>query len=121
MVSRQATMTTFVIMCLAAYRLWRFVGRDDWPFGPLRDRYELYVIGHHEALMATEEPGEWAYRIQSIREGLRSGVECPWCLGAWISFAVVAVSAQVTSVALPVLQALAVSTVVGIIGSQVDD
>lgn len=84
------------VMALASYRLWRFVGRDQVP----------------GALI-----GNWLAAHRSRR--LFDLLTCPWCLGAWISFAVVAVTAQLVVLVLPVLQALAVACLVGLI-AQVD-
>lgn len=43
-------------------------------------------------------------------------VECPWCVGYWLSGAVVLVASLVGSVPLPLLVWFAVSTLVGLIG-----
>lgn len=80
---------TAVLIALASYRLWRLVGQDDIT-APWREKL----------------PAGKLYDLTT----------CPWCLGSWITFAVTAVTAQVTSVALPVLVALAAATVVGLIG-----
>lgn len=92
----------FVLMSLAAYRAYRLLSVDEFPplSGP-RHRLEDYI----------EERwgGDWA-----------DGIACPWCMGSWCAIATVLIVDAVTSVVLPGLQVLAVATVVGIIGSQVD-
>ena len=75
----------FVLMALASYRLWRLVGYDD----------------------VTE-----SFR-EKLPERLYDMVTCPWCLGSWVSFAVVAVTAYAVDVRWPWLQALGVSVLVG--------
>lgn len=47
------------LIALAAYRLWRLIAEDEIT-DPLRDR----LLGN-----------EWASKL----------VECPWCLGAWVT------------------------------------
>ena len=77
----------FLLMSLASYRLWRLIGYDTIS-EPLRDKIK---------------PDSW----------LDALVTCQWCLGSWISFAVVAATAWVGDVNWPVWQALGVSVVVG--------
>lgn len=92
-------MTLLAVLTLAAYRLWRLLARDDWP--PVvwfRDGFDERFDGTFVA----------------------DGFYCPWCLGAWVSFAVVSVATLFVSVPVPVITALAVSTLVGLIGSEID-
>lgn len=74
----------------ASYRLWRFIGADS-----------------------ITEP---------LREGLfgkvEEMVECPWCLGSWIAFALTGIVAAVVGLAYPVLVGLAAATVTGILGER---
>lgn len=103
----------FALMTLASYRLWRIPGNDDWP--PSR------ALRGWLASKATSELGDaptWTARWWW--QETETMVECPWCAGSWCSFAVVAIVAQVTSVPLPVLQALAVACAVGLVGSALD-
>lgn len=94
-------------MCLASYRLWRFVGLDIVPGKNLR----TWLQERHD--LARERGQEWkALRYHRALDL----ITCCWCLGSWISFAVVAVVAQLTSIEMPVLQALAVACIVGLIG-----
>lgn len=92
------TALVFVLECLAAYRLFRLLAVDDFPpIVPLR-------------LAVVDAVTEW------LGEDWADGVTCPWCLGAWISFAVVAWTDYLIHIPVPLLQALAVSCVVGLIG-----
>lgn len=83
-------MTLFILMALAAYRLFRLVALDT-----------------------ITEPARKRFKPDG-KMGLF--ISCPWCAGAWISFGTVAVTAQCANVPLPILQALAVSCVVGFLG-----
>ncbi len=86
-----------VLMSLAAYRLWRLLAVDELPpFMWLREKFTAAVERRFGAA--------WSL-----------GVSCPWCSGAHISFLTVWVTTWFTSVPLPVLQAGAVSVVVGLI------
>lgn len=82
----------FVVVSLAAYRITRLVTTDTI-FSPVRDR----LLNRWGNSYATE------------------GFTCPFCMGAWISFALVGSLAQIRSIPLPALYALAVSAVVGIV------
>lgn len=79
-----------VLIGFAAYRLWRLLGRDTI--------------------------------TARIRDGLEGKalelVECPWCLGSWLAFAVTAVVAGVVGMAVPVLVALAAAAITGILGDR---
>lgn len=92
----------FVVTALAAYRVWRLVAHDDFPPAMwVRDRFEA----------ATERRvgPDWA-----------GGVRCPWCSGAWVSFAVVAAVWAVRPLPLPAAWFGAVSTIVGLIAQRDD-
>jgi hypothetical protein len=88
---------------LAAYRLWRLLALDDLP-GLLEARTRL---------------DRWA--TTDTRARYVDAVRCPWCLGFWCCVLVfVAVDVWGVSLPLPVVQIAAASTVVGLIGSNVD-
>jgi hypothetical protein len=79
-----------VLLILGSYRAWRLVGRDTITEG-LRDR---------------------------LPERVRTPVECPWCAGLWFSAAIVLiVDIWFVPLPLPLLWIGAVSTGVGLIGS----
>lgn len=81
-----------VVMALASYRLYRFLGADTWP------------------------PAEW-FRIKvEDRQTFSEWLTCPWCAGAYFSAAVVAWVDLFVGLELPVLQWFAVSCLVGLIG-----
>lgn len=87
----------FVLMSLAAYRLWRLVAVDKLP--PImwaRERFEAAVDRRFNAV--------WA-----------DGVTCPWCSGAWVSALVVGAVWCVRPLTLPALWFAAVSTTVGLL------
>jgi hypothetical protein len=89
---------TFVVMALASYRLFRLIGLD----------------------VITERPRRWVTR-RLLPGKSEAFVTCSWCAGAHVSAGVVAVTAQLVSVPLPVLQWLAVSSVVGLVGANLDE
>lgn len=81
----------FVIICLSAASITRYLTVDTMPFAPLRDRLQE----------------RWEDTIFS------EGLTCPYCIGSWVSFALVAAVAQIVSIPLPGLYALAVRIVAG--------
>lgn len=84
-----------VLTALAAYRLTRLVTTDDVPFGQFRFR----LLSRWSGTLAAD------------------GLTCAWCVGSVISWALVAGVAQVRSIPLPAIAALAVSCVVGFLGN----
>ena len=99
MIAEQVTL--FAFMSLAAYRLWRLIGVDT-----------ITEPARHRLLLDRER------RLNPTRLGLKlhDMITCPWCLGTWIAFGVVAVTTIWTPVAWPVLQAGAAASVVGWLG-----
>lgn len=86
----------FVLLCFAAYRVQHFITSD--------------VV-----------PGEWVRKPLLKRSNGKGGylfefISCHYCLGTWLTWATFAVAAQFVVVRLPVLQALAGSAVVGLLG-----
>lgn len=66
----------FVLLCLAAYRLWRLIADDD----------------------ILQRPRNWLVRLprdwedgdpipEEYRDKLGLFLTCPWCAGAWVSLA----------------------------------
>lgn len=90
-----------VILAAAAYRIWRLAARDDL-LRPFRSRLV----------------GRWAAKPDGA--AWIDGLDCAWCLGSLISFALVGAAAQIRPIELPALHALAVATAVGLIG-RLDD
>jgi hypothetical protein len=84
----------FVLLSLAAYRLWRLAGADT-----VSDRLRGWLAGR-------------------FGEVVREFFECPWCSGTWIALIITIVTAVVGDVAVPVLQSLAASAVVGTLGER---
>lgn len=85
----------FALTSLAAYRLARLVTRDE----------------------ILEQPRAWLER----RLGrFANGLACAWCAGSWCAFATVAIVDAIHGLALPVLWAGAVATVVGLL-SELDN
>lgn len=122
----------FVLLTLSSYRLWRIVGKDEWPPSRrLRERIEAKVA-HHAGQQSIFETGARTSRADYLAfrshrrshtfwDELQTMLTCSWCLGTWTAGAVVVIVAQIYSVPIPVLQWLAVSCGVGLIGSTLDD
>lgn len=92
-------MTVWALSTLAAYRLWRLLALDDLP-GVAEAREAIY----------DRAPERWA-----------DAIACPWCLGWWCCVAVfAAVWLAGTPLTLPPVQVAAASTVVGLIGANLD-
>lgn len=95
----------FVIMSLASYRLYRLLALDKLP--PL-ERWREHVEQSIE---------------RTLGRGWAEGLTCPWCLGFWTSALVVGVMdvwlklSYHPGLDVPLLQLLAVSCVVGLIGN----
>ena len=100
---RSMTPLAFTILSLASYRITRFITTDAVPFGLLREKIEV----------------RWSQA--KYGEMFAEGLTCPFCMGAWVSFALIGALAQVISIPLPALYALAVSSVVGIVGKLVEE
>lgn len=90
----------FVIVSLAAFRITHFL-TSDTILDPLRDR----LIERWRA-----QDGEFWIE----------GLTCFWCLGSIVSFSLVASLAAIRPLPLPALWALAVASVVGIVGEFVE-
>lgn len=102
------SLTLFLVMSLAAYRLYRIVAKDSWPPAQWFRR----GLGELIVEYATLNQEARAQRLATVEEMLL----CSWCLGAWLSFATVSVATLFTSVPLPVFQGLGVACVVGFLG-----
>lgn len=93
----------FGLIALGSYRLFRFIALDTWP--PI-----AWLRKHAEAWLAEVFGDEWA-----------DVLTCSWCLGWWCCGLIVLTVSMFVSVPLPILQWAAASTVVGLIGSNLDD
>lgn len=85
---------------LAAYRLTRLVREDEITAG-LRERVE------HAAFRQIDSPG--------VAAKARTLIECPWCVGFWISTGVVVARTVAPKTWNKVAGVLAISAAVGII------
>lgn len=104
--------TLLAVMALASYRLWRVAGRDSWP--PSERLREWVKDRQLEADEQHRDRAAWAWAEVAVF------VECPWCAGSWCAAIVVAVTAQLASVPLPLLQWGAVACLTGLVGSALD-
>jgi hypothetical protein len=90
---------TFLVDSLAAYRLVRLVTTDSI-FDRPRDAAMAALSERHPMLVEL--------------------LGCEWCVGVWVSAAVVAADVAAPRAWRPVGRALAVSTLVGLIASRAD-
>lgn len=85
-----------LITILAAHRITHFL-TDDLIFSPIRQRLILRWAANDRDTFFSE------------------ALVCAWCMGFWVSAALVGALCQVISIPLPALVALAVSSAVGLI------
>lgn len=86
-------MVELIVLILASFRITRMITRDTI-FDSLRDR------------IPEGEDVSLGYMIR-----------CDWCAGIWVSGAVVGITAQLTSIPLPVLVWFAVAGALGLLAS----
>lgn len=92
-------LAVWILGTLAAYRLWRLLALDDLP-----------GIAEARGVAERRLPDRWA-----------DAIVCPWCLGFWCCLLVfVAADVAGVNVPAPILQVAAASTVVGLIGANLD-
>lgn len=122
----------FVLLALAAYRLTRLVGWDDFP--PIAQA-RSWLIGEEwaydfpmypviqdtadiEDIPTVTEPGEGEHRYR--RPLLAHLIFCPFCVGFWISLGIYLGWVWGQDWALAVYTPFAVSGVVGLIAKNLD-
>ena len=99
-----------LLLSLAAYRIWRFVGEDD-----LFDRPRRWLVRLGPDWSEEGDPVPTDYRV-----GLASFLTCPWCLGFWVSLALWC-SYQVWEFGTVIVSVpLAISSLVGFLRSRLD-
>lgn len=103
-----SSLSTLVVIALAVARAWRFAAVDDMP---LIVKIRAWVEG------GTEVSGEVRhYRRPTVHHLL----ECPWCLGAYLSVGAFVLAHYSPGVAFWILGPLAVSELVGLIVRNLD-
>lgn len=91
-------MTNFALLFLAslfAFRVWRFIGLDTFALVRVPRDWFIAKVGEDH----------WSVEL----------ITCPWCAGAWISFATVAAVWAIRPLPLPALWFGAVSALVGLV------
>lgn len=111
------------VLVLAAFRLTRLVGWDEWP--PIL-RARAWLLGeldidNGDRVMGGPEPDyvaplEATYR----RPRVAHLVHCPFCLGWWISLAVYTAWLAVPRATLYVMLPFAISGAVGLVAKNLD-
>lgn len=95
------TLTALAVNGLAAYRITRLLQRDSLPPLPAVREYLTNRYGDRQ---------------------VADLIDCPWCLGFWVSAGVVAASASPYRRAwAPLAAALALSAVVGLVSTHTHD
>ncbi len=105
------------MLALSVFRCWRLVAQDNFPpVQRLRDRLTgaRWVGG----LPGGEQSG--AGRWEYDRPLLADFLSCPYCLGAWSSFAAYVIWLEAPTEALYIAAPLALSAAVGIIAHALD-
>lgn len=92
--------TTFAVDGLAVFRITRLVIEDDIT-APLREKVR------HAAMREVDDPG--------LAAKLNTLLSCPWCVGMWVAFGVVAARRVAPQVWGPLATALALSAATGLI------
>lgn len=105
------TITLFVGVWLASYRLWKLLAKDVIFDKPRKWFFRRFP----------PDPATAALVKASRVSYLGVFIACAWCSGAWLSFAVVAVVCQVQSIPLPVMWGLATSAAVGLVAKNLDN
>jgi hypothetical protein len=107
-----STELLFVIVTLASLRVTRMFTRDTifdgprnhwWSKFPPKDEYEddINAMGGGYAKVDT-------YLVRKAHK-LGMLIDCPWCIGFWVSGIIVLITSQLASMPLPVLWWLAVA------------
>jgi hypothetical protein len=98
----------------AAYRITRLLQEDQLPPLPrLRERMNDRLVADFDAVNSGE-PGA------TLRAELIYMVNCPWCLGFWVSVAVLLADAIAPRLWRPLATALALSAAVGLARTKLD-
>ena len=95
-----------ILLALAAFRVWRLLAEDD-----ILDRPRRYVTRLPRSWQPDDPLG------MRYRASLAAFISCPWCLGFWIVVAFWAAWQAWPHAVLVISVPLAVSAVVGALGS----
>lgn len=123
-------MLTFLVVSLAAFRITRIITLDTITEGP---REWLLLRFPPDPEHARLHPKKFTINGKATTAWMPDGrvpdrkvskfgvlLSCPWCVGFWVSGALVAVVANLTSIELPVVWWFAVAAVVGLIARNLD-
>lgn len=109
----------FVLLALGSYRLFRLLGWDTFPvIRKLRDRVtgaewhpNLEGDEHKRMSEATQQAGRWSFK----RPKLAELIDCPFCLGFYLSIAIYLSWWAFPSPTLVAMTPCAISGVVGVV------
>jgi hypothetical protein len=117
----------FVVLTLAAYRLTRLAGWDEFP---LAAKTRAWVTGlrwvpdeaDQEIVLPGKSPGSEVPTVRPAydRPIIAHLVSCPFCIGAWISFAVYGAWLGGGRITLIALTPFAISGAVGLLAKNLD-
>lgn len=99
------TLVLFIGIALCSYRITRLFTKDSLFDGPRKRWFKRFPPDTAHARIAnTKSISKWGQLVQ-----------CPFCIGFWVSGLVVLVVAQCVDLPLPLLWWFATSTAVGLI------
>lgn len=106
-----------IVIALAVARAWRFCAVDDMPWlVSLRKR----IVGETEVVVFAI-PGKPKQTVTNYRRPtLNHLIQCPWCLGTYLSAGAFALARFSPGVAFWVLGLLAVGEIVGLLVRNLD-
>jgi hypothetical protein len=106
-----------IVLGLAGHRLWRLAAVDEMPW---LERARDWVTGTHSVVMYKGMPGHETTVEHTRRPTLKKLIDCPWCLGSYLTVALLAAYAEWPWGARWIVGALAVGEVIGLIGRNLD-
>lgn len=113
MTSLHLSLPTLIVMGLAVHRAWRFCAVDDMP---LLVRLRDALVGKTIVWPGSAGPEVVHYR----RPTLNHLIQCPWCLGTYLSIGAFVLARLSPGVAFWVLGLLALGEVVGLVARNLD-
>lgn len=103
----------FVLLTLAAYRVWRIAARDS-----ITEKAREAVTGYDDQHAPPLKDAD--RRPSAVRVYLSALIRCPWCLGFYVSVAAYGLWWAWPTVTLALATPLAISTLLGLTRKNLD-